>query len=74
MDDPIDKKIEQANEQLKKKGTRVVIYRRGNKLWLRGTCRPSRTLTFPAIGLVGDRNQSIRDQGSSFRRPPVCRW
>ncbi|WP_290887847.1 hypothetical protein [Fischerella sp.] len=36
----IDRKIQQANEQLKKKGTRVVIYRRGNKLWLRGTLPP----------------------------------
>ncbi|MEH2467814.1 integrase [Nostoc sp.] len=40
MTDAIDKKIQQANEQLKKKGTRVIIYRRDNKLWLRGTLPP----------------------------------
>ncbi len=40
MVDPIDRKIQQANEQLRNKGTRVVIYRRGNKLWLRGTLPP----------------------------------
>ncbi|WP_244917930.1 integrase [Nostoc linckia] len=38
--DAIDKKIEQANEQLKKKGTRVTIYRRGDRLSLRGTLPP----------------------------------
>ncbi|MEH1944118.1 MAG: hypothetical protein V7L01_28425 [Nostoc sp.] len=40
MIDAIDKKIQQANEQLKKKGTRVIIYRRDNRLWLRGTLPP----------------------------------
>jgi hypothetical protein len=35
--DAIDQKIQQANEQLKKQGTRVVIYRRGSSLSLRGT-------------------------------------
>ena len=38
--DAIDKKIQQANEQLTKKGTRVTIYRRSNRLWLRGTLPP----------------------------------
>ncbi|RAM49093.1 MAG: hypothetical protein C6Y22_24610 [Hapalosiphonaceae cyanobacterium JJU2] len=36
----IDQKIQQANDQLKKKGTRVVIYRRGDRLSLRGTLPP----------------------------------
>ncbi|TBR58986.1 hypothetical protein B4U84_24290 [Westiellopsis prolifica IICB1] len=36
----IDQKIQQANDQLKKKGTRVVIYRRGDRLSLRGTLSP----------------------------------
>ncbi|AUB36012.1 Integrase [Nostoc flagelliforme CCNUN1] len=40
MDDPIDAKIQQANERLTKKGSRVKIYRRGNRLWLRGTLPP----------------------------------
>jgi integrase len=38
--DAIDQKIHLANEQLKKKGTRAVIYRRGKSLSLRGTLPP----------------------------------
>lgn len=38
--DAVDKKIQQANEQLKAKGTRVTIYRRGDRLTLRGTLPP----------------------------------
>ncbi|MDZ8240565.1 MAG: hypothetical protein RMZ69_26015 [Nostoc sp. ChiQUE01a] len=40
MESPIDKKIEQANQQLAKKGSRVVLYRRSNRIWLRGTLPP----------------------------------
>lgn len=40
MQDNIDKKIKQANEQLKSKGARVTIYRRGGRLNLRGTLPP----------------------------------
>ncbi|MEH2070001.1 MAG: integrase [Nostoc sp.] len=40
MDDPLDKKIQQANEQLKKKCAKVIIHRRVNYLWLRGTLPP----------------------------------
>ena len=50
----IDQKIRQANEHLKKKGTRVVIYRRGDHLCLRGTLPPK-----PHIDKSGDYSQVI---------------
>ncbi|MBH8566689.1 integrase [Nostoc sp. CENA67] len=52
--DAIDQKIQQANERLKKKGTRVVIYRRENRLWLRGTLPPK-----PHINKNGDYSQFV---------------
>ncbi|QSJ14111.1 hypothetical protein JYQ62_19380 [Nostoc sp. UHCC 0702] len=52
--DIVDQKIRQANEQLKRKGTRVVIYRRGDRLSLRGTLPPK-----PHLDRSGDYSQVI---------------
>ncbi|MEH2239701.1 hypothetical protein [Nostoc sp.] len=66
MDDPIDRKIQQANERLTKKGSRVKIYRRGSRLWLRGTLPPKLHITgkdkdYSQFVSLGNNAIAIRD-------------